>query len=116
MSLRKIFTKVKENMLENLYTEEMKRKIGRAAVKVGNAFDTFHDEGHFAQFVWRTIFEPQTIAHDVVDKFIGADVTTNPFFCGGYVLDKVIAFFSRQQKISAVSRTGTDNHVRHIVA
>ena len=36
MSLRKIFTKVKENMLENLYTEEMKRKIGRAAVKVGN--------------------------------------------------------------------------------
>ena len=36
MSLRKMFTKVKENMLENLCTEEMKRKIGRGNVKIGN--------------------------------------------------------------------------------
>ena len=36
MNLRKIFTKVKENTLENLCTEEVEEKIGRVAVKVGN--------------------------------------------------------------------------------
>ena len=44
MSLRKIFTRVKENMLENLCTEEVKKKIGRTAVKVGNSpFDAKKD-------------------------------------------------------------------------
>ena len=37
MSLRKIFTRVKENILENLCTEEVEKKIERSAVKVGNA-------------------------------------------------------------------------------
>ncbi len=36
MSLRKIFTRVKENMLENLCTEEVERKIEIEVVKVGN--------------------------------------------------------------------------------
>ena len=36
MSLRKIFTRVKKNTLENLCTEEVKKKLGRTAVKVGN--------------------------------------------------------------------------------
>ena len=37
MSSRKIFTRVKENILDNLCTEEVKKKIGRTAVKVGNS-------------------------------------------------------------------------------
>ena len=41
MSLRKIFTEVKENMLENLCTEEVKKKIVRAGVKVGNTSKNF---------------------------------------------------------------------------
>lgn len=36
MSLRKIFTRVKENILENLCTEEVEEKIEIGVVKVGN--------------------------------------------------------------------------------
>lgn len=39
MSLRKIFTKVKENTLKNKCTEEVRRKIERAVVKVGNCLN-----------------------------------------------------------------------------
>ena len=41
MSLRKIFTRVKENMLENLCTEEVERKIEIEVVKVGNYLSYF---------------------------------------------------------------------------
>ena len=37
MSLRKIFTEVNENMLENLWTEKESRKIERGVVKVGDS-------------------------------------------------------------------------------
>ncbi len=41
MSLRKIFTKVKENTLENLCTEEVEEKIEIGVVKVGNTSKNF---------------------------------------------------------------------------
>ena len=41
MSLRKIFTKVKENILKNLCTEKEPRKIEGAVVKVGNTSKNF---------------------------------------------------------------------------
>ena len=36
-----MFTKVKENALKNLCTEEVKKKIERAIVKVGNSLSYF---------------------------------------------------------------------------
>ena len=84
--------------------------------EVAYAFDTFQHTGHFAQFVWRTIFKPETVAHDTVDKFIGTDVTTNPLCGGRFALNEVVAFVRSQQKVSAVSGTGTDKHGRHVVA
>ena len=84
--------------------------------KISDAFDALHNAGHFAQFIRRTIFKPKTIAHNPVNEFVGADVTPNPL--GGFrlALNEFVAFVSRQQKISAVSRTRADTHKRHVVA
>lgn len=58
-SLRKLFTKVKENMLKNLYTWGNKRKIERSAVKVGTTTKKLKLPSFFLSRA--TVLKPQKI-------------------------------------------------------